>query len=461
MATVQFQYCFMDTLFLARAQFAFTAVFHFFFIPLTLGLSIFTAILETAWVKTGNERYKQLARFWGNLFLINFAVGVVTGIVMEFQFGMNWSEYSRFVGDIFGVPLAIEALLAFSVEATFIGIWLFGWNRLPKALHAATIWIVALGSTLSAFWILVANSFMQYPVGYKMAADSSRAEMADFFAFIFNPHVWKQFPHVLAGGVVTGGFLVIAVSIWHLVRATTEREAFKTSLKFGAFYAVTGAILVTLAGHAQMQDLLKTQPMKVAAAEALWESENPASFSLLTIGDERELRDIFAIRIPRLLSFLAYDRFEGEVKGIRELQKTYETKYGPGNYIPSVVTAYWSFRFMVGAGTVMLMTSLFVLYRVVKGNYTFSSRVGTLIIWSSILPWIANSSGWILAEMGRQPWLVFGLLKTEEGLSPASVVSSTELMLSLGVFIVIYGVLTFTDVYLLRKYAIAGLDSSE
>ncbi|NTW69425.1 MAG: cytochrome ubiquinol oxidase subunit I [Chlorobiaceae bacterium] len=451
----------MDTLFLARTQFAFTAVFHFFFIPLTLGLSIFTAILETAYVRTGNERYKQLAKFWGNLFLINFAVGVVTGIVMEFQFGMNWSEYSRFVGDIFGVPLAIEALLAFSVESTFIGIWLFGWNKLPKALHAATIWIVAIGSVLSAFWILVANSFMQSPVGYKMAADGSRAEMADFFAFIFNPHVWKQFPHVLAGGVVTGGFLVIAISIWHLMRGTKERAAFETSLKFGAFYAVTGTLLVTLAGHAQMQDLLKTQPMKVAAAEALWESENPASFSLLTIGDEKELRDIFAIRIPRLLSFLAYDRFEGEVKGIRELQKTYEIKYGPGNYIPSVITAYWSFRFMVGAGTLMLFSSLFVLYRVIKGNYTFSPRIGNLIFWSSLLPWIANSSGWILAEMGRQPWLVFGLLKTEDGLTPSSVVSSTELMLSLGGFIMIYFLLTFTDVWLLRKYAVAGINAPE
>jgi cytochrome d ubiquinol oxidase subunit I len=451
----------MDTLFLARTQFAFTAVIHFFFIPLTLGLSIFTAIMETAWLRTGKEQYKKLAKFWGHLFLINFAVGVVTGIVMEFQFGMNWSEYSRFVGDIFGIPLTIEALLAFSVESTFIGIWLFGWNKLPKALHAASIWIVALGSTLSAFWILAANSFMQSPVGYKMASDGSRAELIDFFALVSNPHLWKQFPHVLAGGVLTGGFFVIAISVWHLKGATKQRAAFETSLKFGTLYAVTGAILVTLAGHMQMQNLLKTQPMKVAAAEALWNSENPASFSLLTIGDEEHLRDVFAIRIPRLLSFLAYDHFDGEVKGIKELQKSYEAEFGPGNYIPSVVTAYWSFRFMVGAGTLMLLFSLFLCFRVIKKNYTFSTLAGNLIICSSLLPWIANSSGWILAEMGRQPWVVFGLLKTEQALTPSTVVSSGELTLSLVFFMVIYAMLTFTDVFLLKKYAVAGIDTAE
>ena len=312
----------MDTLFLARSQFAFTSIFHFFFIPLTLGLSIFTAILETAYVKTGKEKYKHLTKFWGTLFLINFAVGVVTGIVMEFQFGMNWSAYSRFVGDIVGVPLAIETLLAFFIESTFIGVWVFGWNRLPKALHAASIWIVALGSTLSAFWILVANSFMQSPVGYKMAVNGSQAEMVDFFALLFNPSLWKQFPHVLAGGVVTAGFLVIAVSSWHLRKGTKERNAFETSLKFGAIYAFIGTMLVVLAGHAQMQNLLTTQPMKVAAAEALWESENPASFSLFTIGDEAGLKDVFSIRVPGMLSFLAYNAFEGEVKGIKDRKST-------------------------------------------------------------------------------------------------------------------------------------------
>jgi cytochrome d ubiquinol oxidase subunit I len=451
----------MDILFLARLQFALTSVFHFFFVPLTLGLSIFTAILETAWVRTGNEKYLKLVQFWGRLFLINFAVGVVTGIVMEFQFGMNWSEYSRFVGDIFGVPLAIEALLAFFMESTFLGIWIFGRDRLPKAVHAASIWLVALGSNLSALWILVANSFMQAPVGFRMAADGSRAEMTDFGALLFNPNVWKQFPHVLAGGIVTGGFLVIAISTWHLMKGTRDRDAFITSMKFGTIYAFIGTIFVTMAGHTQMQHIMKTQPMKVAAAEALWETENPASFSLFTIGNEEKLEDVFSIRIPRLLSFLAYNSFEGEVKGIRELQEEYELRYGPGSYIPSIITAYWSFRLMVGAGTLMLLVSILGLWKIAKEDYRFSPFIGALFFWSMLLPWIANSTGWILAEMGRQPWIVFGLLKTEQAVTPASVVSAGELVLSITVFTLLYLMLAAADLLLIRKYAARGLEAGQ
>ncbi len=451
----------MDILFLARLQLAPTSVFHFFFVPLTLGLSIFTAILETAWVRTGNEKYLKLVQFWGRLFLINFAVGVVTGIVMEFQFGMNWSEYSRFVGDIFGVPLAIEALLAFFMESTFLGIWIFGRDRLPKAVHAASIWLVALGSNLSALWILVANSFMQAPVGFRMAADGSRAEMTDFGALLFNPNVWKQFPHVLAGGIVTGGFLVIAISTWHLMKGTRDRDAFITSMKFGTIYAFIGTIFVTMAGHTQMQHIMKTQPMKVAAAEALWETENPASFSLFTIGNEEKLEDVFSIRIPRLLSFLAYNSFEGEVKGIRELQEEYELRYGPGSYIPSIITAYWSFRLMVGAGTLMLLVSILGLWKIAKEDYRFSPFIGALFFWSMLLPWIANSTGWILAEMGRQPWIVFGLLKTEQAVTPASVVSAGELVLSITVFTLLYLMLAAADLLLIRKYAARGLEAGQ
>jgi cytochrome d ubiquinol oxidase subunit I len=451
----------MDILFLARLQFALTSVFHFFFVPLTLGLSIFTAILETAWVRTGNEKYLKLVQFWGRLFLINFAVGVVTGIVMEFQFGMNWSEYSRFVGDIFGVPLAIEALLAFFMESTFLGIWIFGRDRLPKAVHAASIWLVALGSNLSALWILVANSFMQAPVGFRMAADGSRAEMTDFGALLFNPNVWKQFPHVLAGGIVTGGFLVIAISTWHLMKGTRDRDAFITSMKFGTIYAFIGTIFVTMAGHTQMQHIMKTQPMKVAAAEALWETENPASFSLFTIGNEEKLEDVFSIRIPRLLSLLAYNSFEGEVKGIRELQEEYELRYGPGSYIPSIITAYWSFRLMVGAGTLMLLVSILGLWKIAKEDYRFSPFIGALFFWSMLLPWIANSTGWILAEMGRQPWIVFGLLKTEQAVTPASVVSAGELVLSITVFTLLYLMLAAADLLLIRKYAARGLEAGQ
>ncbi|TNJ38061.1 cytochrome ubiquinol oxidase subunit I [Prosthecochloris vibrioformis] len=451
----------MDVLLLARLQFALTSVFHFFFVPLTLGLSLFVAILETAYVRTGNETYKRLTKFWGNIFLINFAVGVVTGIVMEFQFGLNWSEYSRFVGDIFGVPLAIEALLAFFLESTFLGIWVFGWDKLSKPLHAATIWIVAIASNLSALWILVANSFMQSPVGYRMSEDGSRAEMVDFWALLFNPHVWVQFPHVVAGGLTTGAFVIVAISIWHLLKKTPDQEAFRISLKFGAIYAFVGTMLVILAGHTQMQELLKTQPMKVAAAEALWESEDPASMSLFTIGNEEELRDVFAIKVPGLLSFLAYNKFEGEVRGIKELQTEYEETYGPGDYIPPVAISYWSFRMMVGAGTLMLGIAVLLLFYVLRNRYEFPSWASKLMLWSFLLPYLANSTGWILAEIGRQPWIVFGLLKTEDAVTPASVVSSGEIIFSMAAFLGIYALLAVTDIFLIRKSAIAGLAPAE
>ena len=288
----------MDGLLLARSQFAITTVYHFFFVPLTLGLSILVAIMETLYVRTGDERYKRMTQFWGKLFLINFAMGVVTGIVQEFQFGLNWSNYSRFVGDIFGAPLAIEALLAFFLESTFLGVWIFGWDRFSKRLHAATIWLVAIGSNLSAFWILVANSFMQEPVGYVIR--NGRAEMTDFFALITNPHVLLQFPHVVFAGVCTAGFFVLGISAYHLLRRSGDRDFFTSSFKIAAIYGLVGSLLVIPVGHAQAQHAVATQPMKMAAAEALWNSEDPAALSLFTWGDETNRKDVFAIRISRL-----------------------------------------------------------------------------------------------------------------------------------------------------------------
>jgi cytochrome d ubiquinol oxidase subunit I len=308
----------MDTLILARWQFAITTVYHFFFVPLTLGLSILVAIMETIYVKTGDEKYKRMTKFWGKLFLINFAMGVVTGIVQEFQFGMNWSEYSRFVGDIFGAPLAIEALLAFFLESTFLGIWIFGWERLSKKMHAATIWIVAFGSNLSALWILIANSFMQQPVGYSL--NQGRAEMIDFFALLLNGHVWVQYPHVFFSGVCTAAFFVIAISSYHLLKKNPNMEIFQKSFRYGVIYGLIGTIMVILVGHNQAQYMFTIQPMKMASAEALWESENPAAMSLFTIGDEKKREDVFAIRVPHLLSILAYNSLYGEIKGIKNLQ---------------------------------------------------------------------------------------------------------------------------------------------
>jgi len=439
----------MDALLLARSQFAITTVYHFFFVPLTLGLSVFVAILETLYVRTGDETYKRMVKFWGKLFVINFAMGVVTGLVQEFQFGMNWSEYSRFMGDIFGAPLAIEALLAFYLESTFLGVWIFGWDRLSPRLHAATIWLVAIGSNLSAFWILIANSFMQQPLGY--AIRNGRAEMTSFWALATNPNVRIQFPHVLAAGIATAAFFVLGISAYHLLRKGEGYELFRRSFRIAVVYGAIGAILVVVVGHSQAQHMVRVQPMKMAAAEALWETENPASFSLFTIPDERERRDIFSIRVPYALSVLVYNRPSGEVKGINDLQAEYEQQYGPGNYVPPVAVSYWTFRFMVGAGFLMAFLVLYGLYLVARGTFETASRYLQVMVWAIALPYIANSTGWLFTEMGRQPWIVFGLQRTEDAVSPS--VSPGEVLFSLVAFTALYGALLVVDVYLLARYA--------
>ena len=450
----------MDALLLARWQFAIVTVYHFFFVPLTLGLSIFVAILETMYVRTGKDVYLRMTKYWGKLFLINFAIGVATGIVQEFQFGMNWSEYSRYVGDIFGAPLAIEALLAFFMESTFLGIWIFGWDKISKKLHAVTIWLVAIGSNLSALWILIANSFMQEPVGFKLAKDAAgnviRAEMTDFWALVFNPHVWLQFPHVVTGAVTTAGFFVIGISAYHILKKSKDQEAYQQSMKLASIYGLIGIILVSLIGHSQMQHMLKTQPMKVAAAEALWNTENPASLSLFTWADEAKREDIFAIHVPNLLSLLSYNSMEGEVKGINQLQEEFSAKYGAGDYVPSVFLSYWNFRLMTGVGVIMLFIAIFLVIKTSKNNFKFKPWFSKLMIWGIGLPIIGHSTGWILAEVGRQPWAVYGVFKTQFGVSPEAAVSTGEVLFSLIGFTLLYAVLIVADVYLMKKYAIAG-----
>jgi cytochrome d ubiquinol oxidase subunit I len=448
----------VDTTAVARWQFAVTTVYHFFFVPLTLGLSLLVALMETAYVRTGDEAYKRMTKFWGKLFVINFAMGVVTGIVQEFQFGMNWSEYARFVGDVFGAPLAIEALLAFFLESTFLGVWIFGWDRLSKKAHAATFWLVAIGSNLSALWILIANSFMQQPVGYILRG--GRAEMNDFVALITNPNVWVQFPHVFASGMVTAAFFVLGISAYHLLKTSPEGDLFRRSLRGAMAFGLIGVVLVILIGHSQAQHMVQTQPMKMAAAEALWESENPASFSLFTIGDEPGRRDLLSIRIPGALSFLAYNRFSGEVKGITDLQAQYEQTYGPGNYVPPVAISYWTFRLMAGAGFLMGGLALYGLYLVLKEK-TAQKRwyLGALVA-AIGLPYLANTTGWLFTEIGRQPWIVFGLQRTADAVSPS--VAGEAVLLSLAVFTLLYGALMLADIYLLAKYArISPVETAE
>lgn len=442
----------MDPILLARLQFAVTTVYHFFFVPLTLGLSIIVAIMETFYVRTGREVYKQMTKFWGKLFLINFAMGVVTGIVQEFQFGMNWSTYSRFVGDIFGAPLAVEALLAFFLESTFLGIWIFGWDKLSKGIHAAAIWLVAIGSNISALWILIANSFMQQPVGYVL--QNGRAEMMDFFALILNPNVWVQFPHVISSGLTTAAFVVMGISAYHLLRRKNV-DHFLRSFQIGAIIGTLAVIMIVFNGHAQAQHMVQTQPMKMAAAEALWNSEDPASFSLLTIGDLSQRRDVFAIRLPRLLSLLAYNQLNGEVKGIFNLQAEYVLKYGPGNYIPPVAITYWSFRAMVGAGFAMLALAVYALFLIMGEMVLNHRRTLSILTFAMFLPYLANTAGWLMTELGRAPWIVFGLMKIENAASPT--VAAGMVLTSLIVFTLVYAILMVADIYLLSKYARAGI----
>ncbi len=441
---------------LSRLQFALTTVYHFFFVPLTLGLVWFVAILELLYVRSGNEKYKKLTKFWGKLFLINFAVGVATGIVMEFQFGMNWAGYANYVGDIFGAPLAIEALLAFFLESTFLGLWIFGWDKLSRKLHAAVICLVAVGSSLSALWILIANAFMQHPVGYVL--NNGRAEMVDFGALVFNPKAWVMFEHTLMSGLTTAAFFVLGISAYHLVRKKNI-DLFKSSFNLAAIIGTIAVVLVIIGGHSQGLWLLQNQPMKAASTEALWKTENPASFSILTIGDLSGRREVWSIRIPRILSLLYYNRLSGEVPGIDDLQVQYQAKYGPGNYVPLVVFTYWGFRLMFTAGFAMLGLAGYALYHAMRNKVGPQIRWLGVFVFAIALPYIANTSGWILTELGRQPFIVYGLLKTEDAISPG--LTSGMVLFSLIGFAVIYAALMSADIYLLAKFAKAGPSAEE
>jgi cytochrome d ubiquinol oxidase subunit I len=426
----------MDPLILSRWQFAITTIFHFFLVPLTLGLSILVAIFESRYVATGNETYKRMARFWGKVFLINFAAGVVTGIVQEFHFGMNWSGYARFMGDIFGAPLAIEALLAFYLESTFLGLWVFGWDRFSKKLHLATIWLVAIASNLSALWILIANSFMQNPVGY--AIENGRAVMTSFWAVVTNPNLPYQYLHVLAAGVTTAGFIVLGFSAWHLLKNREGAlELFQKSFKWAAIYALIGTLMVVVVGDAHGKYLAQAQPMKIAAAEAVWETEAPADFVVIANIDETSREDPFEIRIPKALSFLLYGDFEGEVKGLIDLQVAAEAKYGPGNYIPPVAISFWSFRIMVGVGFLMLLLAFLAIIKPKVRFLNRSSLFLKLLLPAMALPYIASTCGWLLTEETRQPWIVYGLQKVQDAVSPN--LTTGDVFFTLVVFILLLG----------------------
>lgn len=438
----------MDPVILARLQFASTTIFHYFFVPVSIGLAFLIAIMQTLYVVKGKKLYMKMTKFWGVLFLINFAVGVVTGILQEFQFGMNWSTYSRFVGDVFGPSLAIEGLLAFFLESTFIGIWVFGWNRLSKRVHLLSIWLVSIGTILSAFWILSANSFMQNPVGYEFV--DGRAQMNDIGAVLTNPHLWAQFPHVLLTSLLTGAFLVAGISAWKIFRKH-DVDLFKRSFRISMVVGVIASFSVMFTGHWQAQYLIEAQPMKMAAAEALWEhSDDPAPFTVFAAIDTKNKENNFEIQIPYMLSFLSYNKFSGSVAGMNELQEMYEEKYGPGDYIPPVKTLFWVFRIMTVAGGIMFLLSLYGMWHIRKNQIAQKTRYLKLMTYSIALPFIANTAGWMMTELGRQPWVVFGLMQTEDAISPT--VAPVEILFSLIAFTTIYTLIGGVAVYLYVRH---------
>jgi cytochrome d ubiquinol oxidase subunit I len=441
----------MGALDLARWQFGITTVYHFLFVPLTIGTSMLVAIMQTAWFRTGDEKWLKATKFFGKLFLINFAMGVVTGIVQEFQFGMAWSDYSRFVGDIFGAPLAVEALASFFLESTFLGLWIFGWDRLPRGIHLATIWAAALGTMLSAYFILAANSFMQHPVGYVLNPETGRAELTDFGAVLFQNTTVATFAHVITSAFLVSGVGIVAVSLW-LIMKDKSADAMRKTLKLGAWTAIVMGVLVMYTGDVQAKIMVQQQPMKMAAAEALYETQENAPFSLITVGNLDGSEAYWALDIPGLLSFMATGNWTGPestVEGIDNLQATYEQQFGPGEYAPYVPLIFWAFRAMIGLGMLGVVFALFALWVTRKGRVPSKRIIGLTSTVAVLVPLIGISAGWIFTEMGRQPWIVYGLMKTEAGVSPN--LTTFEVATSLIVFTLLYGALAVIEVGLLIR----------
>ncbi|MFE4465074.1 cytochrome ubiquinol oxidase subunit I [Oerskovia sp. NPDC056781] len=472
----------MDVLDLARWQFAITTVYHFIFVPLTIGLAPLVAIMQTAWVRTGNERWLKLTKFFGKLLLINFAIGVVTGIVQEFQFGMNWSEYSRFVGDVFGAPLAMEALAAFFIESTFLGLWIFGWDRLSKKVHLACIWAVAIAVNLSAFFILAANSWMQHPVGTIYNPETGRAEMNDIGAVLTNNTLWAAFPHTITAAFLTAGTFVAGIAAWWMVRLVRTKKAenidlarnvYRPAITLGVIAMIVGGLGVAVSGDFQAKLMFQQQPMKMAAAEALCESSpDGAPFSILAIGDLSDSCEgvNHILEIPGLTSYLAEGSFSAPLPGVDEVQQNMTERYGdltaagePVNYSPNLALTYWSFRLMIGFAVGSIVLSAMALWLTRKGRVTDNKWFARVGIWAIPMPFIASSFGWIFTETGRQPWVVApnpsGIdsirLLTERGVS--TVVSPGVVLTSMIVFTLVYGALAVVWFTLIHRYSVEGV----
>jgi cytochrome bd ubiquinol oxidase subunit I len=436
---------------LARWQFAMTSIYHFLFVPVTIGLAFLVALLETAWYRNGDETYRRLARFFGALLLINVAIGVVTGLIQEFEFGMNWSAYSRLVGNVFGGPLAMEGLVAFFLESTFLGIWIFGWNRLSKKAHLATIWLVAAGTMLSAAFIMAANSWMQHPVGYTTHTSTGEPQLTNIWALFTNPTFVWSYPHVLLAALVTGSAIMLGVSAWHMRRGGAQ-DTFRRAATISLAVLLPSIILAMFVGSELGVVEEKYQPMKIAAAEALWNScSSHCSFSAFQIGggnNDQTPTQIF--NIPGLLSILATNSPSGGVEGMNQLQAQYEQEYGPGNYVPNVFIQYWSMRVMAYLATLIMLFALWggwLLYRRRLDRARWFLRIAP---WVVILPFLMNTAGWLLTESGRQPWIVQGLMKTANGVSPS--VSATDVWISILVFFAIFVALGVADAWMMLRY---------
>jgi cytochrome bd ubiquinol oxidase subunit I len=434
---------------LARWQFAFVTINHFFFVPVTIGLAFLTALLQTAWHRSKNDEYLRLTRFFGTLLVINVAIGVVTGLVQEFQFGMNWSAYSRLVGNIFGAPLAMEGLAAFFLESTFLGLWLFGWDRLSRRLHLLTIWAVSLGTALSAAFILAANSWMQHPVGYVMV--KGKPQLNDIWAVFTNPVFVWGYAKVLLASLVTGAGVMLAVSAWQL-RHGGDAGVFSRSARLALVVMVPAILFTMLVGDELGVIEARYQPMKIAAAEAQWTTCQPCSFSLFQIGGgNNDHTPTQIIAIPHLLSLLATNHWNGKVIGLDPLQSQYAKQYGPGYYVPNVFIQYWAMRAMAYAGVLVFLLSGWGLWLIRRRKLGTSRRFLWVAIWAATLPFAMNTAGWLLTESGRQPWIVQGIMLTKNGISPS--VSTTSIVISLVVFVVLYGVLATVDLMLMLKYS--------
>jgi len=428
----------MDVLLLSRLQFAFATFIHFIFVPLTLGLSFIVAVMETKYVRTGDETYKKMAKFWGKLFLINFALGVVTGLTLEFQFGTNWSRYSTFVGDIFGSLLAIEATAAFFLESTFVAVWVFGWKKLSPKFHATCIWLVAFAANLSALWIILANGFMQHPVGYVI--QNGRAELASFTDVITNGYAWNEFFHTVTGAWALGGFFVVGVSAWHLLRKQNV-DFFTKSFRIGAAFALIFALVVALVGHRQGNIVAEVQPAKLAAMESHWETQPNAPMYLVQVPDpENEGNSIQFGKIPSILSIMAFNNPSAVVKGLKDFPKQDR---------PPVTLTFSAFRLMVGLGTLMIIVA--ILAFIARHQPVESSpKLLKLFVWCIPVPYLALQAGWAVAEVGRQPWIVYGLMRTKDAVSP---LATSQVAISLVAFFVVYILLAAIDIFLLTKYA--------